>query len=272
MGMNPSHTSIRSTRSVRHPSLRKTALVSMASIVAVGTFMAFSGNLSANAAAAQTSNPATPTASVRTIIVHGSGKASATPDQVTVTLGVETNAKTAQAALKDNNTKADELIKLLKAAGIDAKDIQTNQLSASPQYDNTGRKLSSYQVTNTVTVTIKNLGKAGEIIDQAAASAGDAIRIQSVSFSLSDESPAMASSLKTARANAVADARLQAEQLASAAGVKLGALRTISAGNVSAPPVFLGRTRQADFAAKDVPLEAGSQQITADVDLVFDLA
>jgi uncharacterized protein len=257
MDMNPSHTSI-----------RKTALVSIASVVAIGTFMAFS----ANAASTQAKDPAAPTASVRTIIVHGSGKVSATPDQVTVTLGVETNAKTAQGALKDNNAKADELIKLLKGTGIDAKDIQTNQLAAYPQYDNTGRKLTSYQVTNTVTATIKNLGKAGEIIDQAAAVAGDAIRIQGVSFSLSDESPAMAASLKTARANAVADARAQAEQLASAAGVKLGALRTISAGNVSAPPIMLEKLRQADVASSSVPLEAGSQQITADVDLVFEFA
>jgi uncharacterized protein len=265
MGMNPSHTFIRS--------IRKTALVSIASVAAVGTFMAFSADAASTpAVSTQAITQAVPAATVRTIIVHGSGKALATPNQVTVTLGVETNAKTAQAALKDNNTKADELVKLLKSAGIDAKDIQTYQLSAYPQYDNTGRKLSSYQVTNTVTATIRNLAKAGEIIDQAAASAGDAIRIQSVSFSLSDESPAMASSLKTARANAVADARLQAEQLATAAGVKLGALRTISAGNVSAPPVVLDQGRQLDVAAKSVPLEAGSQQITADVDLVFEFA
>jgi uncharacterized protein len=269
--MNTPHTSIRiRTRSV-------VAAVAAGAVLTVGVISWGTSGTPANAApspaiAFQTPTAGTPS-NVRSIIVHGNGMASATPDQVTVTLGVETTAKTAQAALADNNTRADELIKTLKAAGIDPKDIQTNQLSVNPQYDTTGRKVNGYRVSNVVTATIRDVKKAGGIIDQAASVAGDAIRIQGVTLSVSDGSPEMAASMKTARANAIADARTQAEQLATAAGVKLGALRTISAGSFSAPPIVLSQFgREAAADAKSVPLEAGSQQVSADIDLVFDLA
>lgn len=215
----------------------------------------------------QTSSPST--VPVRTINVHGVGRASETPDQATVTMGVETNAATAQLALRENNTKAAELIALLKSSGVEDRFIQTSQLSVYPQFDNQGRKIVGYQVTNIVTATVKDVKKAGAVIDAAAGVAGDSIRIQSLSFGLSDSSEP----LKRARTRAVEDARTQAEQLGAAAGVKVGALRTISSSSVSAPPILYQQNVSAKVASADssVPLEAGSAEVTAEVDLVFDL-
>ncbi len=215
----------------------------------------------------QTSSPST--VPVRTINVHGVGRASETPDQATVTMGVETNAATAQLALRENNAKAAELIALLKSSGVEDRYIQTSQLSVYPQFDNQGRRIVGYQVTNIVTATVKDVKKAGAVIDAATGVAGDAIRIQSLSFGLSDSSEP----LKRARTRAVEDARTQAEQLAAAAGVKVGALRTISSSSVSAPPILYQQNVSAKVASADssVPLEAGSAEVTAEVDLVFDL-
>ncbi len=215
----------------------------------------------------QTSSPST--VLVRTINVHGVGRASETPDQATVTMGVETNAATAQLALRENNTKAAELIALLKSSGVEDRFIQTSQLSVYPQFDNQGRKIVGYQVSNIVTATVKDVKKAGAVIDAAAGVAGDAIRIQSLGFGLSDSSEPV----KRARTRAVEDARTQAEQLATAAGVKVGALRTISSSSVSAPPILYQQNVSAKVASADssVPLEAGSAEVTAEVDLVFDL-
>ncbi len=211
---------------------------------------------------------------IRTIVVHGVGFASGTPDQASITLGVETVGATAQSALRDNTAKASELIKLLKAAGVEDKFIQTSQLSIYPRYDNEGKKINGYQVSNIVTATLKDMKKAGEVIDQAAGIAGDAIRIQGVSFSLSQDSPLIATMQKNARTRAVADAKLQAEQLAEVAGVKLGQLRTIStSSNMSAPVLYQQNfAKTSADASGTVPLEGGSQQITAEVDLVFDIA
>ena len=215
-------------------------------------------------------SPLPPVVNPRSITVHGVGRISQTPDQATVVIGVETRAATAAAALTANSTKANQLIATLKSNGIAPKDIQTSNLSVYPQYDNQGRRITGYQVTNTVTATVKDLKNAGTLIDAAAAVAGDAFRVNGLSFSISDNAKPLAS----ARAAAVADARAQADQLATAAGVKLGQLRTFSSSSSSVPtPVFrdvaAAKTMAADSA---VPIEAGSQEVTAEVDLVFDMS
>ncbi len=269
------NTSIANKRNIR----TLVAAVIIGSMVTLGaTAYGTSTNKGSPSQAPVTPSPATPSQGVtvsttgRTIVVHGTGRASATPDQATISLGVETNGATAQAALRDNSTKAAELIKLMKSAGVDDKSIQTSQLSIYPRYDDKGQKITGYQVSNMVTVTVKDIKKAGEMLDQAAGLSGDAIRIQGVSFSLSDGSPVMAATQKEARTQAVKDARLQAEQLAEAAGVKIGALRSISNSSYSAPPVMLEQSRAKLAADSSVPLEAGAQQVIAEVDLVFDMA
>ena len=204
----------------------------------------------------------------RTIVVHGIGRVSQVPDRATLNIGVETHAATAAAALADNNSKAGQLIKVLKDRGVLPKDIQTSNLSVYPQYDNQGRKIVSYQVTNTVTATVRELKDAGSLIDAAASVTGDAFRVNGISFSISDNSKALA----TARTAAVADARSIAEQLAAAAGVKLGQLRTITSSSSSVPSPVVQQLQAARVAEASVPIEAGSQEVTAEVDLVFDMA
>jgi uncharacterized protein len=207
---------------------------------------------------------------IRTVNVHGLGKKSQAPDQVTVTMGVETRGATAADALKANNVKAAELIKVLKDRGVEDKHLQTSQLSIYPQYDNEGRKITGYNVSNIVTATLTDIKGAGGLIDAAAGVAGDAIRVQGLSFSLSDSAEA----LKVARERAVADGRTQAEQFAAAAGVKLGALLTISTSSVNLPsPVFRQNTVFAKTADDgSVPIEAGAQEVSAEVDLVYEIA
>ncbi len=220
-------------------------------------------------AAANPSQTTSASGANRSINVHGIGRASETPDQATVTMGVETTGATAQLALRENNAKATELIALLKSNGVEDRYIQTSQLSVYPQFDNQGRKIVGYQVSNIVTATVKDVKKAGAVIDAAAGVAGDAIRIQGLSFGLSDSSEP----LKRARTRAVEDARAQAEQFAAAAGVKVGALRTISSTSVTTAPVLYQQNVSAKVASADssIPLEAGSAEVTAEVDLVFDL-
>ncbi len=205
-------------------------------------------------------------ASTKSINVHGVGTASETPDKATLTIGIETDAPTAQVAMRDNNTKATELIKLLKVNGVADKNVQTSQLSVNPRYDEKGTKIVGYQVSNLVTVTVTELAKVGPVIDAAAGAAGDSLRLQNLSFGLSDDSAAM----KAARIKAVENAKAQAEQLATAAGVKVGALRIINSSSIVNAPV-LYQFERGKVADAGVPIAPGSADVTAEVDLVFEL-
>ena len=203
----------------------------------------------------------------RTIIVDGTGRVSETPDRMILNLGVETRAARVTDAFKANNDSAATVNKLLKSKGIEARDIQTSGLSIYPQFDTTGRRITAYQVNNSITVMIRKLDTSGALIDEVAKVAGDAIRINGLSFGIGDPSKSQG----RARELAVSDARTQAEQLTKAAGVKLGALRTIRTSvesNVGPQPQF----KAAEARSADVPIEAGSYEVSASVQLVYDIS
>ena len=252
------------------PLLRRTriGLCTGALALSVAGLMAWSANSTPAAATAAPTVPGAPIATTpeRSISVHGVGLIDATPDKVTISLGVETKATTAARALQDNSARAIELIAVLKGKGVADKDLQTNNLAVSPQYDRDGRRIVGYVVNNSVTATLRDVKGAGALIDAAAGVAGDAIRVNSLQFGISDTTRGTAQ----ARTAAVQDARKQAEQLAIAAGVKLGKLRLIqSSSSAPAPQPFYAE--QARAKADTTPIEVGSQQISVDVDMVFDL-
>ncbi|MCA1008086.1 SIMPL domain-containing protein [Rhodococcus hoagii] len=199
---------------------------------------------------------------------QGTGKVTGTPDTLTVVLGVQTQAPEAQAALQDNSQTATALIDTLKSKGVAAEDIRTSELSVNPTWEQSGR-INGYQVSNQVTATLHDISQAGAVIDAAAAATGDAIRVQQTSFSISDDGDLRAE----ARGRAVQQAQDQARQMADAAGVKLGKVRSI----VEVPPQAQGAQnpnmmRSPNAMAFDaVPLEAGSQELTVNVAVTYDI-
>jgi uncharacterized protein YggE len=207
-----------------------------------------------------------------TIAARGVGEVKGTPDTLRVVLGVETQAVSAKDALAQNNAKANSLVDTLKQHNVEAKDIQTSQLSINPTYDNQGRRITGYQVANTVTVTLHDIAGAGGLIDAAAGAVGDAVRVQSIGFSIDDDSALKAE----ARTQAVHLAQLQAEQMAKAAGVKLGGIRLISeVPENSSVPVYdryAGAPKAAAGGVAAAPVEPGQQELSLTVDVVWDLA
>ena len=188
---------------------------------------------------------------------------------MTVTMGVQTIDPSAQAALQRNNDRAQALIDALKSHGVAEKDIQTVDLNVSPNFDKNFH-VTGYSASNTVSAKLRDLSKAGSVIDAAALTAGEDVRLQGVSFSIDNTSALVAK----ARADAIKDALAQGKQLAAAAGVKLGAIRTIDDTGTQVPqPQYLdGAAYKASGAAADVPVQAGSQQLSVDVTVVFDIA
>jgi uncharacterized protein YggE len=204
------------------------------------------------------------------IVARGVGRISGTPDVLTLSIGVQTNAAHAADALGENSQKARAVADALKSNGVADKDIQTSQLSLSPHYTSSG-SLSGYDVSNSVTAKLRDVGHAGQAIDAATAAAGDAGRLQGVSFSFDDDSALKAQ----ARHDAVVHAKTQAQQLADAAGVKLGGLRSLSEiGQPTSWPVRYDAAAGAAAtpSAAAVPVQAGTQELTVEVTVVYDVA
>ncbi len=210
--------------------------------------------------------PAAANSAVRTVTGSGTGRVQGRPDTLTINIGVESHARSAGEALSRNNDNANKVIGVLKDAGVDAKDIQTSQLSIQPNFDNNNQQLNGYSVSNTVTATLHNLDNAGKIIDAATNAAGDDIRVNGVSFSIDDTSKLV----EAARADAVKRATAQAGQLATAAGVALGDIQSIQESSSPVRPyVTDGAGAKSDASA--TPIQPGTQDLTVDVTVIFDL-
>jgi uncharacterized protein YggE len=219
------------------------------------------------AAAATSTTAKTSTNNVITVVGHG--KVVGTPDVMTVSLGVQTAGKTAQEALADNNTRANNLVNVIKERGVAAKDIQTSNLSVSPTFDLKSGKINGFGAQNTVTAKLRKISDAGPLIDAVTFAVGDAIRLNGISFSIDDTNALVAQ----ARTRAVEQAMDQARQLADGAGVKLGDVRSIAEVNAQAPlPLLNYASDQAVRAAASAPVEAGSQDVTFDVKVVVALS
>lgn len=201
------------------------------------------------------------------ITAQGLGTVTGTPDTLRVTLGVQTQGPSAKAALDANNGKATALIDLLKGRGVAPADIQTSQLSINPTFNPNGR-ISGYEVTNMVTATVHDIAAAGGLIDAAGEAAGDAVRVQQLGFLIDDDSALRA----TARADAVRQAQAQATQMAEAAGVRLGPIRSITEVPGSGPsPMYQDPSAALDRAAA-VPIQPGTQELRITVNVIYDIA
>jgi uncharacterized protein YggE len=199
------------------------------------------------------------------ISVTGEARISVAPDIAFVDAGVATDARSAREASDANNTAMAKVFAALKAANIDARDIQTSRLSLQPQYapnrSSGPTSITGYRASNRVTVRIHDVSKVAGVIDTlVGAGAND---IGNVSFSVSQASQL----LDDAREKAVADARRKAEIYAKAAGVTLGAPLSIS--EEGAPqPVFRGKM-VAGMAAAPTPIAQGEETLSISVSVTW---
>lgn len=198
---------------------------------------------------------------VRAITGTGTGRVRGTPDTMTIDIGVETRAGSAEEALARNRDQATKVIETLRDAGVDEKDLQTSDLSIWPVYDDEGVGIVGYGITNSVTAILHDLDRAGAVIDAAAGVAGDAIRLNGLWFSIEDTNALVAA----ARADAVKRARAQAEQLADAAGVGLGDVLSIEESRTPAGPPVDYDGGAAEQRAEATPIEPGSQELSVEV-------
>ncbi len=222
-------------------------------------------------ASAQMTPPPAPMAPMpmpTTITLTATGNASATPDMATISFGVVTQAKTASDAMKANNVRMNQVMAALKAAGIDAKDVQTSSLNLSPQYtypDNLPPKLNGYQAQDQVTVRVNDLSKTGPVIDAVIAAGVN--QVDSIDFGLKNDGAAT----DQARTQAVTTLMQRAQLYAQAFGLKVKRVVTISEGGpaIQPPrPMFMAKAAMADAST---PVASGELQLGVDVTATFEL-
>ncbi len=224
--------------------------------------------LSACGPATIVSNPAPPQ---RTLTVTGTGTVKLTPDVAYINIGVHTEMPTASEAMASNNNQTQQVIDALKNAGVDPKDIQTTNFSIYPnnQVDpQTGKQIgTTYVVDNTVYVTIHQIDKLGSILD-ATVTAG-ANSVNSIQFDVADKSQA----IQQAHDQAIKDARSQAQAIASAAGVSLGNLQTLSFyDNVPTPMMdAFGKGGGVAAASPAVPINPGQMTLMVTVNMTYEI-
>ncbi|MCZ2204077.1 SIMPL domain-containing protein [Bartonella sp. A05] len=166
------------------------------------------------------------------ITVTATGESRATPDMAIINLAVITHDKTAQAALASNNKSMNDVINTLKNNGIQAQDLQTSGLSIyTISADEKKNNKDLYQVSNHLTVRIRDLANAGKIFDQAMALGINSVH--GITFTNAETKPFYIE----ARKQAIAEAIEKAKILAQAANVKLGKIIKITENDGNSRPI-----------------------------------
>lgn len=207
---------------------------------------------------------------LRTLTVSAEGDVEVVPDMAVVRAGVETTSATAEQALEDNSRAMTRVIDALKAKGFAPRDLGTSSFNVQPEYDRSKSRAAQapsivgYRVSNILTIVIRELKQVGPVLDEVIRLGAN--QLHGLSFVVSDADE----KLDAARREAVVAARKRAELYATAAGVTLKRIVTISESGTASPRPMMASRRTAAMA-EAVPVEPGAQELTARVTVVWEI-
>lgn len=213
-------------------------------------------------------------AATATLTLSADGVVSAAPDTAIVSLGVVQEAETADAALGANNTAMKKTLAALKDAGVADRDIATSSFTIDPvlvyppqKADGTQEapKITGYRVSNAVTVKLRDIAKAGGLLDKVIRVGANEVR--GVSFTVDDQDSLM----DEARVAAMKTLETRAELYAKTGGFTLKRILAVSEGAQDRPPVPMMMAKAASMA-DTVPFAAGEQDIRATVNITWEIA
>lgn len=201
----------------------------------------------------------------RTVSVSATGSVTANTDIAQISAGVVTEADTAKEAMSRNSSTMTKLIDGLKAAGIPSTDIQTTALNVDPRYsqpkDGRAPTITGYRVLNQVRLTVRDVKRLGEVLDQAMALGAN--QVNHISFDIAEQEV-----LKDeARRQAMENARRRGELYAKAAGGQLGPVLRIAESVAEIGP--MPGVRAAMKAS--VPVEPGTRTLEVEVHVTYAL-
>lgn len=265
---SPSYTEPRSRTSPSStaPPSRTSGRAPRALAAAVVTLLALGLPAVAVPTAAARPTGAVTAPSPATVTVTGEGGASAQPDIAVVVAGVEAMAATPRTALDTQAAAATALLDAVRRQGVAEADIRTENVSVHPVHDYTdgAARLRGYQAAQTFSLTVREVGRTGAVLQGITDATGEAGRVNSVTFDVSDPAPLLA----RARQSAHEDAHAKALQYARLSGHRLGRLVSLSEDATGYPrPV----PPAADAASGGVPVAPGVIRATATVTAVYAL-
>ncbi|MCX6795651.1 MAG: SIMPL domain-containing protein [Candidatus Falkowbacteria bacterium] len=208
--------------------------------------------------------------------VSGSGIIYAKADIANIQLGFKTETKkTAAEATIESSAKMGDIIKAIKALGVDEKDIQTNSYNLNPVYNYTnikGQELAGYEVYQNLSIKVRDLTKIGEII--AKGTEKGANQIGGISFTIDDEF-----ALKNqARELAIGKAKEKAALIAKQSGMKLGEVKSVSENSNEGGiiPMYANAKMDLAIGSGATPIASpeiatGQNEIKVDVTLTYEV-
>ena len=208
------------------------------------------------------------------VTVSGEATVRAQPDTAVLSVAVVTQNASASEAQAENASKTDAVVRAVRAAAGANSEVKTGGYSLQPQYvykQNDAPQITGYLARNSVIVTMSDLTKVGAVID--AASRAGANTVDSLNFTLRRDRDARTQALTEATGDATAKARAIAEAL----GGRVVRVVEMQEGPIYRPPIPLpvarGRTAAwaADAEAAQTPIEVGSLDIRAQVQLVVEI-
>lgn len=163
----------------------------------------------------------------RTVTVTGEAEVKVVPDEVVLTLGVETVNKDLAAAKAENDRRVKGILAAAQGVGVAPKDLQTDFLSIEPRYHDGYEQTDfiGYFVRKTVVVTLRDVPKFEKLLS-AVLTAG-ANHVHGIDF----RTTALRKHRDEARALAVKAARDKAAALAGELGKRIGNPRSIQEGS-----------------------------------------
>ena len=217
------------------------------------------------------SQPSTiPAIGASDITVGGTAQVAGTSDTLLLDLSVASTASSVSEALASANHSAEAVQSSLLGNGVAKKDLQTSGLNVQASYDySTGGtpRLTGYQVSESLSAKLGDLGRAGDAIGKAVSAGGNAVRVNGISLDLEDTGVLVSS----ARDQAFADAKAKAEQYAKDAGRTVGDVVSITEDVATPSPTPMPDAAQlsAPTAGSSVPIQPGSQDVSVSVTVVF---
>jgi uncharacterized protein YggE len=195
------------------------------------------------------------------VTVTGAGAAGAPPDLLVAVVGVECVAEHTGQALSAASTAIAAMRDVAVAAGVQPQDLATSDSALWPDHDRQGRP-SGYQAHLTLTVRVRELAAAAELVPALIEAGGDVARLHSTSLAHSDT----AVLATAARGAAFADARARAEQYAALAGLSLGQVLSVTERRSRGPAARIGGSaRMVPVSALSLTVEAGTDEVVAAV-------
>lgn len=199
------------------------------------------------------------------ISVSGDGKIKAIPDQVFISIAVETKGTNATDVKKQNDATIERVLHFITKFKVPKSDVQTKSISLNPQYDYEKKK-RNYNATQTIEILLKNITQY-DVLMEGLVDAG-INRINSVEFKTSK----LIEYQSEARKLAIKEAKSKAEDYVSVLGQKVGKAITITDNtqNFYPQPMYAIKTMAMD--QETTPRETlaiGEINITATVNVSF---